>query len=75
MKNLSTISELLGVWLVPRRQGVLSHLLLRQLQTQIMYSVHTVAGDLMNMLLRDTYHFVKSRRVVWPIHLQQNQEV
>ena len=75
MKNLSTISELLGVWLVPRRQGVLSHLLLHQLQTQIMYSVHTVAGDLMNMLLRDTYHFVKSRRVVWPIHLQQNQEV
>ena len=75
MKNLSTISELLGAWLVPRRQGVLSHLLLRQLQTQIMYSVHTVAGDLMNMLLRGTYHFVKSRRVVWPIHLQQNQEV
>ena len=75
MKNLSTISELLGAWLVPRRQGVLFHLLLRQLQTQIMYSVHTVAGDLMNMLLRDTYHFVKSRRVVWPIHLQQNQEV
>lgn len=75
MKNLSTTLELLGEWQVPRRQGVHSHLLLHQLQTQIMYSVRTAADDLMNTLLRGICHFVKSRKVVWRVHLRQNQEV
>lgn len=71
MKSLSLTSGQQGVRQQLRRLVILSHLLLHLLPIQIMCSVLIVVDDSMNMQQRDTYHFVKNRRVASQIHRQQ----